>query len=172
MSADYILDLDRISKPILTHHKATIVLITPAPPRAVRRFVQQSSLSIPVFSDAPRSLYTALNMNFRFDSKLEYRVSSRHVRTTVPEAWVKGFVKGVTEGLQGDPRQQGGSFVLGPALRTCTFAHFDRFNADHVPIPDLLTAVGIPDWREVGAFKYWDEMTEEEKAVVKDRRSK
>ena len=89
----------------------------------------------------------------------------------MPMAWVKGFVKGVTEGVQGDPRQQGGSFILGPGKEKCGFVHFDRFNSDHATIPRLLEGAGIKNWKELGAFKFWDELSEEEKAAEDAKRS-
>ncbi|KAJ3341446.1 Thioredoxin-like protein aaed1 [Gonapodya sp. JEL0774] len=169
---DYFVDLNRVDKLVLAERKVRIVLITPAPAWAVRRFIKETRLSLPMYSNPTRSLYTALNMNFRFDSKLEYRVASPHVRTTVPAAWIKGFAMGVAGGgTQGDPRQQGGAFVLGPGLRECSFVHFDRFNADHATVPTLLEAAGIADWKEAGAFRFWDEMTEQEKAKAERRDS-
>lgn len=165
------MDLDRIDKSVLEARKVAIAVITPAPPWSIRSFISKTKFSLPMYSDPSRELYVALNFNFVFDSKLEYRVASRHVRTSVPMAWIKGFVKGVTEGVQGDPRQQGGAFVLGPGKNECSFAHFDRFNADHAGIPTLLEGAGITDWKEVGAFKFWDELTEEEKMEEDRRRS-
>ncbi len=168
---DYFIDLDRIDKAVLAAHKIAISVITPAPPWAIRSFLLKTKFSLPMYSDPSRALYSALNMNFVFDSKMEWKVESRHVRTSVPMAWVKGFYKGVTEGIQGDPRQQGGAFVLGPEKEECSFVHFDRFNADHATIPRLLEAAGIKDWKKLGAFKFWDELTEEERAEEDAKRS-
>ncbi|KAI9010704.1 hypothetical protein DFJ74DRAFT_710939 [Hyaloraphidium curvatum] len=167
---DYFLDLDRVDKVILRERHVSIIVVTPAPAWAVRKFVASTGFSLPMYSDPSRELYKALDFNFVFDSKLEWKVASRHVRTTVPAAWALGFFKGVTEGVQGDPRQQGGAFVLGPGKRECSFVHFDRFNADHAPIPVLLEAVGIKDWKEAGVFKWWDEMTPEEQAAAEAHR--
>jgi len=135
--------LDSVDKTILQKHDVDLIVLTPAPVWAVQRFVDEINFKLPIYSDPTKSLYKALNMNLKFDSKLEWRVASKHVRTSVPVAWIKGFYKGVTEGLQGDPRQQGGTFILGPA-QECSFVHYDAFNADHVAIPALLEAAGLP----------------------------
>ncbi len=104
-----------------------------------------------LYCDPKAAAFAALGFNFKFDSRAKF--TSIHAQTSVAGATWKGFVLGVTGGgTQGDPRQQGGAFVIGAragageggeAGPECVWAHYDRHNADQVPIPVLLAAAGL-----------------------------
>jgi hypothetical protein len=81
-----------------------------------------------------------------------------HDRRTVLGNTLYGFSVGITSGIIGDPRQNGGTFVFrrkeendkildkttAECKIECIFAHVDRVNADLVPIPVLLAAANLP----------------------------
>jgi hypothetical protein len=142
-------------------------VILPVPHWALAKYVRGEGASLPhevkarLYCDPDAAAFDALGFNFKFDSRSTF--TSIHAKTTVFQATVRGFVLGVTGGgMQGDPRQQGGAFVLerranaaaaggagagkggGEGELACVWAHYDRHNADQVPIPVFLRAAGAP----------------------------
>ncbi len=129
-------------------------VILPVPLWSLQKYVRGEGSSLPkevaarIYCDPKAESFAALGFNFKFDSRSTF--TSIHAKTTVFQATVRGFVLGVTGGgMQGDPRQQGGAFVIeaggekGTELK-CAWAHYDRHNADQVPIPVFLKAAGAP----------------------------
>lgn len=127
-----------------------IVVILPVQPRHVARFVRDSAIppqvALRIFSDSSAALASASKCNKRFDTRSTF--TSPHAQTTVLGATLAGLGLGLMTGPQGDPRQQGGAWVLqlsdGGHTWTTLWAHRDRHNADQVPIPVLFAAAGLP----------------------------
>lgn len=143
------------------------MVILPVPLWAAQRFVRDELAGRPALADAlycdPGGVtFRALgSFTLRFDTRSTF--TSPHAQTTVAQATWRGLVLGLRSGTQGDPRQQGGAFVLrrrgGPEVAVagaavagaaedgdveCVWAHIDRHNADQVPIPVLVRAAGLP----------------------------
>ena len=150
-------------------------MILPVPLWAAQRFVRDELAGRPALADAlycdpGGAVFRALgSFTLRFDTRSTF--TSPHAQTTVAQATWRGLVLGLRSGTQGDPRQQGGAFVLrrrrdgGPEVAVagaavdgaavdgaavagdveCVWAHIDRHNADQVPIPVLVRAAGLPD---------------------------
>jgi hypothetical protein len=126
-----------------------LVVILPVPIWSLEGYIRDedipASISVMLYCDPEADLFRALNFNFRFDSRAPTR--SIHSKTSVFGATWGGLLLGLRTGMQGDPRQQGGSFVIRKSVAstwTCIWAHYDRFNADQVEIPVFLLAAGLP----------------------------
>lgn len=135
---------------VLESERFDVAVILPVQPRHVARFVRDSSVpshvALRIYSDASAALASASKCNKRFDTRSTF--TSPHAQTTVLGATLAGLGLGLMTGPQGDPRQQGGAWVLqlsdsGHCWRTL-WAHRDRHNADQVPIPVLFAAAGLP----------------------------
>jgi hypothetical protein len=100
--------------------------VLPVPAWSLRRYVADAKLSPDmarriccVPADSGAAMFAACGCNLRFDSRSKF--TSPHAKTSVLAATVKGFAMGVTGGMQGDPRQQGGCFILaGPGAAAAT----------------------------------------------------
>jgi hypothetical protein len=130
-------------------------VILPVQLWAAQRFLLEEldgrALAASLYCDPDGVAFRALGrFNLKFDTRSTF--TSPHAQTTVAQATWRGLVLGLRSGTQGDPRQQGGAFVLrgAPAEGAadcfeCVWAHIDRHNADQVPIPVLVRAAGLPD---------------------------
>jgi hypothetical protein len=143
------LDLEQLERPAGTGGGGvSFRVVLPVPLWSLQKFLRSEKLlgtplASRIFCDPKAESFKAIGATFKFDSRAKF--SSIHAQTSVAGATWKGFVLGVTGGgTQGDPRQQGGAFVLGGDPVACLWAHYDRHNADQVPIPVLLEAAGAP----------------------------
>jgi len=139
----------------LAAERVRLAVILPVPLWAAQRFVRDElagrPLATSLYCDPGGVTFRGLgSFNHRFDTRSTF--TSPHAQTTVAQATWRGLVLGLRSGTQGDPRQQGGAFVLrGGAAGSaaggveCVWAHLDRHNADQVPIPVLVRAAGLPD---------------------------
>ena len=150
-------------------------VVLPVPLWALQRFLAEEmkghALAEALYCDPGGAAFHALGaFNKKFDTRSTF--TSPHAQTTVAQATWKGLVLGLRSGTQGDPRQQGGAFVIRagggrgtaagggggggggggaeqqqqqqPSASTL-WAHIDRHNADQVPIMVLCRAAGLPD---------------------------
>lgn len=143
-------------------HHTRVAVVLPVPLWAAQRFVREElggrALAGALYCDPGGAAFKALgSFSLKFDTRSTF--TSPHAQTTVAQATWRGLVLGLRSGTQGDPRQQGGAFVLrastpaaaeagapgGGLAEECVWAHIDRHNADQVPIPVLLRAAGLPD---------------------------
>ncbi len=121
-------------------------VVLPVPLWARQRFATESLVAFPdliraLYCDPTGTCFRVLGCNLQF-ATTKLRPNSIHDRTSVLAATMKGIAEGLRGGPQGDPRQQGGCFVVeGEAL---VWAHLDTYNADQVPIPVLVAASGLP----------------------------
>jgi hypothetical protein len=138
--------------PVSGAHLARFVADTAAPPSVAAR----------LFANPGASIAAAAGCTFRFDSRATF--TSPHAQTSVLGATLRGLSLGLRTGPQGDPRQQGGAWVLelqqpppagdgggdsgdgggGVARWTTVWVHRDRHNADQVPLPLLVAVAGGP----------------------------
>jgi len=145
MCRDYLLDLDRIDKQTLEDNHIKIVIISPSPVGAIKTFVLEKKFGTEMFSDSPRKVFTALHLPYQLSGSNTTPTTSPHIKTSLTSSIFQGIYHGIKNvGGQGDFRQQGGSFILGPG-NTCTFAHYDQSVYDHMHIPELLKKLELPE---------------------------
>ena len=153
-------------------------VVLPVPLWALQRFLAEEmkghALAEALYCDPGGAAFHALGaFNKKFDTRSTF--TSPHAQTTVAQATWKGLVLGLRSGMQGDPRQQGGAFVISAGggrgtaaggggggggdggggaggsgaepqpFASTLWAHIDRHNADQVPIMVLCRAAGLPD---------------------------
>lgn len=86
-------------------------------------------------------MYQALDLRYELTSGP--KSSSEHVRTGTFAGTMSSIWRTVKSGgLQGDYKQQGGSFVINTD-GAVEFCHRDGGTMDHMPINDLLAKVGV-----------------------------
>ena len=140
----------------------TFAVVLPVPLWALQRYIRLEKTPPKIinmlYCDREAVTFQKLRLNLEFNSRSTF--TSIHAKTSVLQATWKGLVEGLQTGPQGDIRQQGGAFVLGPRCDTeaeaaedtparssrqytCFWAHIDRHNADQVQIPALLMAAGL-----------------------------
>ena len=148
---------DGVDFSLLSSLSARLVVVLPVPLWSLKKFADDEipldhPLRDHLFCDPGGKTFKALGaFNLKFDTRTPK--PGPHQHTSVLSATWKGFTLGVTSGMQGDPRQQGGSYVLhrdsqtDPDTRNVStvWTHIDRFNADQVPLPILVKAAGLPD---------------------------
>jgi hypothetical protein len=150
--------LDLVS---LKANKASLKVILPVKHKHLQRLLDEDFKGHPLetilYADDDGSVFKELGLfTVKFDSRqLRYTM---HDRRTVLGNTLYGFSVGITSGIIGDPRQNGGTFVFrrkeendkildkttAECKIECIFAHVDRVNADLVPIPVLLAAANLP----------------------------
>lgn len=137
---------------------ADILFILPVPATALQRFVKESAappfVAARLFADPTAAIAKAAACSLKFDSRATF--TSPHAQTTVLQATLRGFAMGLRTGMQGDPRQQGGAWVLleqasdgGAAAAVdggwrTTWGKRDRHNADQTPLALLVHHAGAP----------------------------
>ena len=142
----------------LTSQKASLKVVLPVKHKHIRRLLEEDFKGHPLesvlYADDDGSVFKELGLfTVKFDSR-QLRFTM-HDRRTVLGNTLYGFSVGVTSGIIGDPRQNGGTFVFRRKdSKTddktteepfeCSYAHLDRVNADLVPIPVLLSAAKLP----------------------------
>jgi hypothetical protein len=142
--ADFIkLDFETLER----SHKFYVIL--PVPLWSLQRIIDELKISAHAASlilcDPDSTSFKALNFNVKFDTRSKF--SSIHAKTSVFQATVRGFSIGIRTGMQGNPSQQGGAFVIDIDSESkvgykCRWCHYDRHNSDQVEIPVLLKAAG------------------------------
>jgi hypothetical protein len=90
-------------------------IVLPVPLWALQRFLGEEmkghALADALYCDPGGAAFKALgSFNLKFDTRSTF--TSPHAQTTVAQATWKGLVLGLRSGTQGDPRQQGGVFVI------------------------------------------------------------
>ena len=127
------------------------MFILPVSGKDLARFIKEASIpasvALRLFADKDAAISKAANCNFRFDSRATF--TSPHAQTSVLGATMKGFAIGLRTGTQGDPRQQGGAWILckdpsSPSGWATVWGHRDRHNADQTPLPLLFHLAGAP----------------------------
>ena len=129
----------------------------PVPAKALQRFVKETQappfVAARLFADPAAAIAKAAACTLKFDSRATF--TSPHAQTTVLQATWKGFAMGVRTGMQGDPRQQGGAWIIEeaangggdggapPQWRT-VWGKRDRHNADQTPLALLVHHAGAP----------------------------
>ncbi|WAR24178.1 PXL2C-like protein [Mya arenaria] len=104
-------------------------------------FKKSTNFNYTLYCDPERELYKALNMN----SVSEYG-DVRHAKHVKQNA-IMGIMRGMwkimkSQEWEGDNKQNGGSFVLGPG-EVVHFSHLDKNQVDQVPINEILKKADV-----------------------------
>ena len=111
---------------------AELVIVGNGTPQQAGWFVEDVGLSTPVFTDPTLEIYRLLKSRRGLLGVLDPRVFLRTF-----SALRKGFRQ---HGVQGDPTQLGGVFVIRPSGRFA-FEYRSRFAGDYPPAPEYLAAL-------------------------------
>ena len=116
-----------------------MVVIGCAPHKFIKGFITKTGYPYEVFCDSEQAVYKALGMI----RSLKIGAGSEHVKSSA----LYGSLKSTWEALkslemQGDVKQQGGQFVIGPGEQL-HYVHLDTGSTDHAPINTVLEAAGV-----------------------------
>ncbi|XP_059358870.1 peroxiredoxin-like 2C isoform X2 [Carassius carassius] len=134
---------------LFQHNKAIIVF--------VRAFCSLTGYSHEIYVDPERQIYKKLGMR-RGETYMETPSSSPHVKSGLVIGNLRSVWRAVNSpafDFQGDPLQQGGALIVGPAPEV-HFAHFDMNRLDHMPINWLLQLAGLQTLDFSGLHKIID----------------
>uniref|UniRef100_A0A8C1QMX1 Peroxiredoxin like 2C n=1 Tax=Cyprinus carpio TaxID=7962 RepID=A0A8C1QMX1_CYPCA len=109
-----------------------------------KAFCSLTGYSHEIYVDPERQIYKKLGMR-RGETYMETPSSSPHVKSGVLVGSLRSMWRAMTSpafDFQGDPLQQGGALIVGPAPQV-HFAHFDMNRLDHMPINWLLQLAGL-----------------------------
>jgi len=117
-----------------------VVAIGCSPTKFIRGFQKDTGFPHELYCDPKRDVYNAAG----FVRVLGGLGKSPHVKSSVMGGIMKSTWRGIKAGSvsQGDVKQQGGAFVIGPG-DNLIYAHQDSNPADHCPIDTLLTQAGL-----------------------------
>lgn len=119
-----------------------VVAIGCSPTKFIRPFQKETGFPYELYCDPKREVYNAAGfvrvLGGLGDSK------SPHAKSSVAGGIMKSAWRALKTASpsQGDVKQQGGAFVLGPGDQLI-YAHQDANPADHCPIDKLLQEAGL-----------------------------
>uniref|UniRef100_A0A8C5SQ23 Peroxiredoxin like 2C n=1 Tax=Laticauda laticaudata TaxID=8630 RepID=A0A8C5SQ23_LATLA len=147
---EYVEDLGKIPKKFLQDANVRLVVIGQSAHHHIRPFCNLTGYPHEIYVDPQREIYEILGMK-RGESSSS-AVHSPHVKSS----WLSGSIKSMWRAMispafdfQGDPAQQGGTFILGPGDEI-HFVHLDQNRLDHIPINTVLQLAGV----EIVDFTY------------------
>ncbi|XP_075825482.1 peroxiredoxin-like 2C isoform X2 [Microtus pennsylvanicus] len=113
------------------------------PKSFLRPFCKLTGYSHEIYVDPEREIYKRLGM--KRGEEISSSGQSPHIKSNLLSGSLQSLWRAVTGPLfdfQGDPAQQGGTFILGPG-NSIHFVHRDRNRLDHKPINSVLQLVGV-----------------------------
>ncbi|XP_052013003.1 peroxiredoxin-like 2C isoform X2 [Apodemus sylvaticus] len=113
------------------------------PKSFLRPFCKLTGYSHEIYVDPEREIYKRLGM--KRGEEISSSGQSPHIKSNLLSGSLQSLWRAVTGPLfdfQGDPAQQGGTFILGPG-NNIHFVHRDRNRLDHKPINSVLQLVGV-----------------------------
>ncbi|XP_032070515.1 peroxiredoxin-like 2C [Thamnophis elegans] len=140
---EYVEDLGKIPKKFLQDANVRLVIIGQSAHHHIRPFCNLTGYPHEIYVDPRREIYKILGMK-RGESSSS-AVHSPHVKSSLLSGSIKSMWRAMTSpafDFQGDPAQQGGTFILGPGDEI-HFAHLDQNRSDHIPINNILQLAGV-----------------------------
>ncbi|KAM3844512.1 peroxiredoxin-like 2C isoform 2-T2 [Vipera latastei] len=113
------------------------------PKKFLQPFCNLTGYPHEIYVDPEREIYKLLGMKRGETSSSA--VHSPHVKSSLLSGSIKSMWRAMTSpafDFQGDPAQQGGTFILGPGDEI-HFVHLDQNRLDHVPINTVLQLAGV-----------------------------
>jgi hypothetical protein len=111
---------------------ARLVVVGNGLPDQARDMKESLGFPATVWVDTEMKAYRAAGLSRNPAKTISWRTFGHLMR-----AWRSGFRQA---GVQGDPWQLGGAFVIGPPDRV-HYGHISREAGDHAPVQDLLEAL-------------------------------
>ncbi|KAJ6669647.1 hypothetical protein lerEdw1_000196 [Lerista edwardsae] len=140
---EYVEDLGKVSKKCLQDANVRLVVIGQSSHHHIKHFCNLTGYPHDMYVDPEREIYRIFHM--KSGEEFSITAKSPHVKSN----WLSGNIKSMWRAMaspafdfQGDPAQQGGTFILGPG-NEIHFAHLDRNRLDHVPINTVLQLAGV-----------------------------
>jgi|ERR1712150_12372 len=143
ISKEYIDDLAKVPMRNVSAAGVRIVIIGCGQSKFVEPFRKLTGCPYEVFVDPACHIHKKFNLIQGVNPAIKAK-ESKHVKSGV----VMGVLKSTWRSMyyrefQGDTRQQGGAFILGPGNQI-HHQHIEQTPTDHIPINDLLGMTGIP----------------------------
>ena len=120
-------------EPSIAARGAALIVVGPGKPEHLAGFREVTSYAGPLYADPSLATFGAAGLAYGWGRTFHPLSVLRGVR-----AFAAGFRQGAR---RGNPVQQGGVFVLGPADRV-RYEWRDRFAGDHAPMSDVVAALG------------------------------
>ncbi|KAM6473899.1 peroxiredoxin-like 2C [Liasis olivaceus] len=140
---EYVEDLGKIPNNFLQDANVRLVVIGQSAYHHIKPFCNLTGYHHEMYVDPGREIYSILGMKSGEASSSV--VHSPHVKSSLLSGSVKSMWRAMGSpafDFQGDPAQQGGTFILGPG-NEIHFVHLDQNRLDHVPINTLLQLAGV-----------------------------
>ncbi|XP_070592384.1 peroxiredoxin-like 2C isoform X3 [Erythrolamprus reginae] len=140
---EYVEDLGKIPKKVLQDANVRLVVIGQSAHYHIQPFCNLTGYPHEIYVDPRREIYKILGMK-RGESSSS-AVHSPHVKSSLLSGSVQSMWRAMTSpafDFQGDPAQQGGTFILGPGDEI-HFVHLDQNRLDHIPINNVLQLAGV-----------------------------
>ncbi|XP_021504771.1 peroxiredoxin-like 2C isoform X2 [Meriones unguiculatus] len=121
----------------------TLIVIGQSSYHHIEPFCKLTGYSHEIYVDPEREIYKRLGM--KRGEEISSSGQSPHIKSSLLSGSLQSLWRAVTGPLfdfQGDPAQQGGTFILGPG-NSIHFVHRDRNRLDHKPINSVLQLVGV-----------------------------
>ncbi|XP_076439847.1 peroxiredoxin-like 2C [Babylonia areolata] len=141
ITKEYVEDLAIIPLEYLQEVDVRLVVIGPAPVKFIKPFKKLTGYQYTMYCDPEREVYKALGMHEKLEGgNLE---ESKHIKSGAMMGVLSSMWRAMRyQEYQGNPRQQGASFIMGPG-EVVHFEHLDETCTDHMNINDLLIKAGV-----------------------------
>ncbi|XP_045159845.1 peroxiredoxin-like 2C [Mercenaria mercenaria] len=141
VTKDYVEDLGMIPLEYLQSSDVRLVVIGPAPYKFISDFKKETGFHYTFYCDPDRELYKELELGQEYEPTDVSK--SKHVKQNSFMGVLRGMWKIMrVQEWQGDVKQQGGAFILGPG-EVVHYIHIDKNQIDHAPINELLKRAGV-----------------------------
>jgi len=149
MCQAYISELSKIPSKALEDTNVQVVVIGCGEWSLIKNYAEGTNFNGKIFADPSRELYKSLGMTIE---NLQGTPKGEKPRSYLPSGLLTNILSSIWRGpirnpqhigKQGNLSQLGGDFVFGPGLQ-CSYARIMKHTQDHIEIPDLMAAAGVP----------------------------
>ncbi|XP_006902891.1 PREDICTED: thioredoxin-like protein AAED1-like [Elephantulus edwardii] len=140
---EYVEDLAKIPKNFLEEANITLIVIGQSSYHHIAPFCKLTGYTYEIYVDPEREIYKRLGL--KRGEEVAFSAQSPHVKSSLLSGSIQSLFRAMTSPLfdfQGDPAQQGGTFILGPG-NNIHYMHLDRNRLDHKPINSVLQLLGV-----------------------------
>jgi len=146
MCQNYLIELAKVPKESFEAANTDIIVVGCGEWALIKQYKEDTGYYYPIYADPSRKLYKALGLIASLapppsDAPKKSYVGS--VVSTTIHSTLRALKSPIAFFKGGDITQLGGDFILGPGNH-CSFASRMRWTTDHVEVPDLMAAAGVP----------------------------